>query len=87
MCANSPIRSLCAREYPELELGVVPMPAAPGAPGGLKLSKGGNWKGSETGTRPPSMPKLRGREEGLPRRGAAVVETCITRMQAYIYLQ
>lgn len=73
--SHSPIRSLCARGYPELELGAEPMPAVPGAPGGLKLSKGGNWKGSETGTRPPSIPKPRGRGEGLPRREVPAVDT------------
>lgn len=51
------------------------MPATPVAPGGLKLSKEGNWKGSETGTRPPNMPKPRGRVEGLPRRAEPAV-TC-----------
>lgn len=29
------------------------------APGGVKLSRG-NWKGSETGTRPPNIPKPNG---------------------------
>ena len=47
------------------------MPAAPGAPGGLKLSKGGNWKGSETGTRPPNMPKPMGRVRGAAEEGGA----------------
>lgn len=75
VCAHSPIRSLCARGYPELELGAEPMPAAPGAPGGLKLSNGGNWKGSETGTSPPNIPKPRGRAEGLPRREVPAVDT------------
>lgn len=75
LCAHSPNRSLCARGYPELELGAEPMPAAPGAPGGLKLSNGGNWKGSETGTRPPNIPKPRGRAEGLPRREVPAVDT------------
>lgn len=64
---HSPIRSLCASAYPELELGADPIPAAPEAPGGLKLSKGGNWKGSDTGTRLPNMPKPRGRAGGVPR--------------------
>lgn len=59
-----------------MELGAEPMPAAPGAPGGLKLSNGGNWKGSETGTRPPNIPKPRGRAEGLPRSGVPAVDTC-----------
>lgn len=75
MFLYSPIKSFCAREYPELELGAEPMLPAPGAPGGLKLSSGGNWKGSETGTRPPSIPKPRGRAGGLPRRGVPAVET------------
>lgn len=59
-----------------MELGAEPIPVAPGAPGGLKLSKGGNWKGRETGTRPPNIPKPRGRVEGLPRRVDPAVETC-----------
>lgn len=59
-----------------MELGAEPMPAAPGAPGGLKLSSEGNWKGSETGTRPPSIPKPRGRVEGFPRRAEPAVDTC-----------
>ncbi len=64
-----------------MELGAEPMPVAPGAPGGLKLSNGGNWKGSETGTRPPNIPKPRGRAEGLPRRGVPAVDTCQNTMQ------
>ena len=52
------------------------MPATPGAPGGLKLSNEGNWKGSETGTRPPNIPKPSGRPEGLPRREVPAVDTC-----------
>lgn len=32
------------------------------------MSKGGNWKGSDTGTRLPSMPKPRGRAGGVARR-------------------
>lgn len=59
-----------------MELGAEAMPAIPGAPAGLKLSNGGNWKGSETGTRPPSIPKPSGRAEGLPRREAPAVDTC-----------
>lgn len=59
-----------------MELGAEPMPVAPGAPAGLKLSNEGNWKGSETGTRPPNIPKPRGRAEGLPRRGEPAVDTC-----------
>lgn len=50
------------------------MPAAPGAAGGLKLSSGGNWKGSETGTRPPSIPKPKEREE-FPKSEEPVVVT------------
>lgn len=42
----------------------VEVPRVPGALGGVKLSSGGNWKGRETGTRPPSMPKPRGSEGG-----------------------
>lgn len=43
-----------------------PMLLTPGTPGpaGLKLRSDGNWKGKETGTRPPSIPKPRGREGG-----------------------
>lgn len=59
-----------------MELGVEPIPAAPGATGGLKLSSEGNWKGIETGTRPPSMPKPRGRLEEFPRRVEPVVDAC-----------
>lgn len=59
-----------------MELGAVPIPAAPEAPGGLKLSNDGNWKGSETGTRPPNIPKPRDKAEGLPRRGVPAVDTC-----------
>lgn len=32
------------------------------------MSRGGNWKGSDTGTRLPSMPKPRGRAGGVARR-------------------
>lgn len=39
------------------------------------MSSEGNWKGSDTGTRPPSMPKLSGREEGLPSRGLPAEDT------------
>lgn len=58
--------SLCARVYPELVAGEAPMLLQPGipGPGGLKLRSEGNWKGRETGTRPPSIPKPRGREGG-----------------------
>lgn len=56
-----------------MALGADPRPDAPGAPAGLKLSNGGNWKGSETGTRPPNIPKPRGRAEGPPRREAPAV--------------
>lgn len=38
------------------------------APSGGRFSSGGNWKGRDTGTRPPSMPKPRGRDEGVPSR-------------------
>lgn len=41
-----------------------------------RFSMGENWNGSDTGTRPPSIPKPRGREEAEPRRPAfPVVET------------
>lgn len=57
-----PSSSFCARENPELA-------AVPRLPGGaLKLSSEGNWKGSDTGTRPPIKPKPRGRAGGLPTR-------------------
>lgn len=52
------------------------MPDPPGAAEGLKLSSGGNWKGIDTGTRPPNIPKPKGREEGLPRSEEPVVDTC-----------
>lgn len=42
LCGRSPIRSLCANGYPELELGAKPSLVAPGAPGALKLSNEGN---------------------------------------------
>jgi len=73
--AHSPIRSLCASGYPELELGAELMPAVPGAPGALKLSSEGYWKGNDTGTRPPIIPKPRGRAEWLLRRGEPAVDT------------
>lgn len=60
---------------PELEFGADPMAPAPEAPGGLKLSRGGNWKGSETGTRLPSMPKPRGRAGGVARREEPAEDT------------
>lgn len=52
--------------YPELVAGEDPMLLQPGTPGpeGLKLRSEGNWKGRETGTRPPSIPNPRGREGG-----------------------
>ena len=60
-----PSSSFCVRENPEL--GAPPRP--PGTPGGaLKLSREGNWKGSDTGTSPPSMPYPRGSVGGLPTR-------------------
>lgn len=34
----------------------------PAVPSGGRLSSGGNWKGRETGTKPPSIPKPRGRD-------------------------
>lgn len=40
--AVSPMRSLCASGYPELELGAEAMPADPGAPAELKLISEGN---------------------------------------------
>lgn len=58
-----------------MELGAEPIQEAPGAPEGLKLSNDGNWKGSETGTRPPNIPKPRGSVEGLPRSADPAVET------------
>lgn len=58
-----------------MELGAEPMPAAPGALGGLKLSRDGNWKGRETGTRLPNIPKFRGSVGGPPRREDPAVDT------------
>lgn len=46
-----------------------PLAAAlePAAPRG-RFSSEGNWKGRDTGTRPPSIPKPRGRDEAEPSR-------------------
>lgn len=46
--------------------GEEPMLLQPEPPGpvGLKFRSDGNWKGKETGTRPPSIPKPRGRVGG-----------------------
>lgn len=70
------ISSFGDREYPELALAAVPMEPAPGAPGAVKLSSEGNWKGSVTGTKPPNIPKLSGRAAGLPRRALLADDTC-----------
>lgn len=40
----------------------------PAVPKGGKFNSGGNWKGSDTGTRPPSIPKPRGRDGAEPSR-------------------
>lgn len=49
----------------------------PAVPSGGRFSSGGNWKGRDTGTRPPSIPKPRGRDEGeLSRLLLPAVETC-----------
>lgn len=54
------------------------MPAAAlVTPGGGKLSSEGNWKGRETGTRPPSIPKPSGREgPAEPSRALPADDTC-----------
>lgn len=53
-----------------LLLAAEPLAAAlePAAPSGDRFSSGGNWKGRDTGTRPPSIPKPRGRDEAEPSR-------------------
>lgn len=44
----------------------------------LRLSREGNWKGNETGTRPPNIPKPRGREDDEPKRELLPeVEPCV----------
>lgn len=44
----------------------------------LRLSREGNWKGKDTGTRPPNIPKPRGREEEEPSKELLPdVETCV----------
>lgn len=55
-----------------------PLPAAAlVTPGGGKLSSEGNWKGRETGTRPPSIPKPSGREgPAEPSRALPADDTC-----------
>lgn len=48
----------------------------PVVPRGGRFSSGGNWK--DTGTRPPSIPNPRGREEAEPSRLLLpAVETCV----------
>lgn len=47
--------SLDVSVYPELGVCVAEV-------GGAKLSRG-NWKGRETGTRPPNIPKPRGTDD------------------------
>lgn len=50
----------------------------PAVPRELRLSREGNWKGRDTGTRLPNIPKPRGRDEGEPNRGLLPdVETCV----------
>ena len=54
-----------------------PVPAALVTTGGGRLSREGNWKGRETGTRPPSMPKPSGRDgPAEPRRALPADDTC-----------
>lgn len=53
--SNRKQHSLDVSVYPELGVCVA-------AVGGAKLSRG-NWKGSETGTRPPNIPKPRGTDD------------------------
>lgn len=40
----------------------------PAVPSGGRFSSEGNWKGRDTGTRPPSIPNPRGRDEAEPSR-------------------
>lgn len=40
----------------------------PAVPSGGRFSSEGNWKGRDTGTRPPSIPNPRGRVEAEPSR-------------------
>lgn len=63
--------SLCVSvENAALLLAVEPLAAAPepAVPRGGRFSSGGNWKGRDTGTRPPSIPNPRGRGEAEPSR-------------------
>lgn len=65
-------------ENDALLLAAEPLDAAlePAAPSGGRLSSGGNWKGRDTGTRPPSIPKPRGRDVAeLSRPPLPAVET------------
>lgn len=49
----------------------------PAVPSGGRFSSEGNWKGRDTGTRPPSIPNPRGRVEAEPSRlPLPAVETC-----------
>lgn len=40
----------------------------PAVPSGGRFSSGGNWKGKDTGTRPPSIPNPIGRDGAEPSR-------------------
>lgn len=62
---------LCVKvENGALLLAADPLAATlePAAPSGGRFSNEGNWKGNDTGTRPPSIPKPRGRDEAEPSR-------------------
>lgn len=46
----------------------------PAAPSGGRFNSWGNWKGRDTGTRPPSIPNPRGSEEAEPSRPPPATE-------------
>lgn len=63
--------SLCVRvENDALLLAAEPLAAVlePAVPSGGRFSSWGNWKGRDTGTRPPSIPNPRGRDVAEPSR-------------------
>lgn len=85
ICADEPCpcpvfgHSLWVRvENGALLLAAEPLDAVlePAVPSCDRFSSGGNWKGRDTGTRPPSIPNPRGRDEAeLSRPPLPVVET------------
>ena len=65
--------SLWVRENAELLLLLVEEPLAPVLepavpPNGGRFKSEGNWKGRDTGTSPPNIPKPSGRDGAEPRR-------------------